>query len=752
MKERLRNPYTLGPIKKRDRLAGRSTELKELEYYLRLAQAGQSPHVALIGQRGIGKTSLLLAAAELARAHSLLPVSIDLNESKVQSAGVFWHDLYSALILAAAVAGCWGGVTGKLYSSLLGQLYQRKTIDLELAVLQFPLIVAAHEGDLAALLCPDALIVHDFAAIREELQRNGSQGVALLVDEGDCLGVQRGLLQMLRNVLQRVDGTCFIIAGTDSLFDIVSDVFSPIPRQFHRLDVSRFSEWTETLELVRKPVPEARDVWPSIATVVQLHEVCQGDPTELQLYCHHMYKAVEDGPADRMELTPAVYRAVRGAYRAHIQTVDEKVLDAIDELPDELLFKSRWLRRRRLSLEQNVELERLRHELKDGNALSTEARQDLQREIAAAYRDLYERGISSSSTSLDLIGGAVTAGYWKSLVQTERTPRWTWVDQSFGWLVRAAVAGALSRDLGRGTVRGQVTDGEIDATQALELLRAGNEFKNISRGDLSRWMLACVAARETDTQSLIDVSYLLRHQRAAGFVVSYVDSDAARLVSIGKSWISERSGVLREHGMILSIDGIKEVSAPTDREISRLARVAGVLPPGDMFGRGVMGEAVELFVNDDLKGALQLFEMLLRDLDEPQIRNNLAYCLIAMGREEEALPHLRKNVESPNSLRQHNLAVAEALNGEVESAKADLRTAWEMQQEDPQDDDVVCMLLLSMDGKSARSVKGLPLTAALLINMLSIDAGESSWCEEKLAERFGGQYHRWLEERQNDQF
>ena len=76
MKERLLNPYTLGPIKKRDRLAGRSTELKELEYYLRLAQAGQSPHVALIGPRGIGKTSLLLAAAELARAHSLLPVSI----------------------------------------------------------------------------------------------------------------------------------------------------------------------------------------------------------------------------------------------------------------------------------------------------------------------------------------------------------------------------------------------------------------------------------------------------------------------------------------------------------------------------------------------------------------------------------------------------------------------------------------------------------------------------------------------------
>ena len=109
MTQRPPNPYTLGPIKKRDRLAGRSAELKEIEYYLELAQVGQSPHLALIGQRGVGKTSLLLAASELAEAHSLLPVAIDLNESKVRSVGVFWHDLYSTLTLAAANAGCWGG-------------------------------------------------------------------------------------------------------------------------------------------------------------------------------------------------------------------------------------------------------------------------------------------------------------------------------------------------------------------------------------------------------------------------------------------------------------------------------------------------------------------------------------------------------------------------------------------------------------------------------------------------------------------
>ena len=222
------NPYTLGPIKSRDRLAARSGELKDIEYYLRLAEAGQSPHLALIGQRGVGKTSLLLAVSSLARARHLLPVAIDLTESKVRSAGVFWHDFYSTLILAAARAGCWGGATGPIYSSLLEQLYHRKVIDLELAVLQFPLVIARHDGDLPSLPCPDSLIVHDFGAVRDELQANGLQGIALLLDEGDCLGAHRSLLQTLRNVLQRVEGICFVIAGTESLFDTVSDVFSPM--------------------------------------------------------------------------------------------------------------------------------------------------------------------------------------------------------------------------------------------------------------------------------------------------------------------------------------------------------------------------------------------------------------------------------------------------------------------------------------------------------------------------------------------
>lgn len=627
----------------------------------------------------------------------------------------------------------------------VSQLYQKKTIDLEFAVLQLPLTIAQHDGELDKLLCPDALVVHDFGAVRKELQQNGLQGIALLLDEGDCLGTQRGLLQMLRNVLQRVEGTCFVITGTEALFDVVSDVFSPIPRQFHRLDVARFAEWTETLELVKRPIPE--DMWPSIATAVELHDVCQGDPTELQLYCHHMYKAVEDDLAEQMALSPGVYRAVRGAYRAHSQAVDVKVLNAIDELPDELLVESRWIRRRRLSLEENTELERLRQELSDGHVLSVDGRRQLHEEVAAGYKELHTRGITASSTSLKLIGGAVTAGYWKSLVQTERTRGWSWVDDGFAPLVRRAVAAALSREIGRGVVRGEVGENEISATEALENLRAGRELGKASRSDLSRLVLACVRAREENSERLVDVSYLLEHQRATRFSITYASSDPVELRKRGDAWMTERDGVLREHGMAVAIEGIREVEAPTNREVSRLAHAAGIIPPGDVFGPGLMSEAVDLFLTNDLAGAVDLFELMLRDRDDPAVRNNLAYCLMVMGRAKEALPHIQKGAEDENSLREHNRGVAESLTGSVESAKETLRHAWEMQEEEPADDDVLCMLLLSKGHTSVVSIEGIPLTGALLVNMLTIGAEEEDWCTEKLAERYGEQYQQWLRQR-----
>src|ERR1022692_4703285 len=79
------NPYKRSPIKKLEDLAGRARERKTIRYYLSLTVSGDSPHLALIGQRGVGKTSLLNGAESIARDLKLLPVRLDMNELKAKS-------------------------------------------------------------------------------------------------------------------------------------------------------------------------------------------------------------------------------------------------------------------------------------------------------------------------------------------------------------------------------------------------------------------------------------------------------------------------------------------------------------------------------------------------------------------------------------------------------------------------------------------------------------------------------------------
>ena len=91
------NPYKRSPIKKLEDLAGRARERKTINYYLSLTATGENPHLALIGQRGVGKTSLLNGAESIAKDLKLLPVRLDMNELKANSPGRFWHDLYQTL-------------------------------------------------------------------------------------------------------------------------------------------------------------------------------------------------------------------------------------------------------------------------------------------------------------------------------------------------------------------------------------------------------------------------------------------------------------------------------------------------------------------------------------------------------------------------------------------------------------------------------------------------------------------------------
>ena len=364
--------------------------MEQIKYYLRLTASGQSNHLALIGVRGIGKTSLLNATEVEARDVKLLPLRIDLNEHKVSSPGHFWHDVYTSLLHESARVGCWGGMQSPIYVDLFQMVHARKRSSPEKAVLHFPLILATHAGPLQDIQVPDQLIIDDFSQTLEELATLGLKGVAILIDEGDCLSINRPLIQMCRNIFQRLGCCSLVLAGTEAVFPTLTDVFSPIPRQFHRVSVNRFSRWQSSNELIRKPFAEPQfkpflPILPSTDTARELHFLCGGDPAELQLYSHHMYRAVErSGPEMPMSLRPEVFRAVLKAYRANAPAELEKAIEAIESLPDQLLFKSSWIRRRNITQEQNVNLRIFDHELKSGETASHEKRGTNSREYSGS--------------------------------------------------------------------------------------------------------------------------------------------------------------------------------------------------------------------------------------------------------------------------------------------------------------------------------------------------------------------------------
>jgi hypothetical protein len=304
-------------------------------------------------------------------------------------------------------------------------IHSRQPGDLEKAVMQLPYVFSCHQGGIDSFDCPDTLVIEDFKSCIVELKSKGLAGIAILIDEADCLGKNVPLLQMFRNIFQVVEHCSLLLAGTEAVFPILSEVFSPIPRQFHRIDVRPFAGWPETMDLVLRPIPkEFHDTLaPSGRVVRELHELCSGAPDEVQLYCHHMYRSVEDGSAKRMALSPHVFREVLHEYRSNSSANVDSVLAAIERLPDKLLFESEWLSRRNLTLEDNIGICVLAEELGRDTALSDEEKSKIITELSDGYKLLFDAGIIEINNCIQLAGRPLSAGFWKSFVEVERGKR-----------------------------------------------------------------------------------------------------------------------------------------------------------------------------------------------------------------------------------------------------------------------------------------------------------------------------------------
>jgi len=301
------NPYDFErPVKDPKLFAGRHRELNEISYYLELAKS-DSPrffNLALIGVRSSGKTSLLNMIEFMANEKGFLPVKISLNNEIVESDVLLFKEVFDGIMTKGVERGMYDGLKGNTY-----RLF-RRIIDLFEVNFELPLLFGTayvgkrKKGENVGL--SQQVLIHDLGELYSEAKKHDIQGIVLLFDECDLLAKNETLLQKMRNAFQEVDGYMLVFSGTERMFPTISEVFSPIPRFFEKIDVGNFKSVEETRECILNPLSEDEKKLVEGSSIVEIHSFTGGSPYEINLVAHHMYKRYKESKTQNIRLTVEV--------------------------------------------------------------------------------------------------------------------------------------------------------------------------------------------------------------------------------------------------------------------------------------------------------------------------------------------------------------------------------------------------------------------------------------------------------------
>ncbi len=353
----LHNPYDFAnPITNQDLFSGRSEELSDIKYYLDEATKAPRPmNLALLGSRASGKTSLLNMIEIEAKDKGFCVARIDLNESDITSPMDFFFKIFDALINTVCefkrpssangdeIQLPFGGLKGKTYTTYLDMISTYDTsVEQKWCPFLFPLHYAKAKlssVDISKHPVSDQILRRDFQSIAKECQHT----LVLLFDECDCINNNVVLLEMIRNIFMNLSGYMLVFAGLPTLFPLMNDVFSPIIRQFKRIEISPYQSLNETRTCIEKPL-ELLGIQPvdiidfeTIFEIAEIHELSGGRPYEINLICHFLFKRIQQRKAEKMTLNLGVLEDVRGELEKEQDISTRPVLSAVRKLKQEKL-------------------------------------------------------------------------------------------------------------------------------------------------------------------------------------------------------------------------------------------------------------------------------------------------------------------------------------------------------------------------------------------------------------------------------
>jgi len=285
---KIKNPFSPGRTVDPQFFAGRQKEINRFLSYLKNTKDGNPMNLALLGDRGIGKSSLLRKFDNLAREQHCITVRIDLDSS-----------FDSINVLASAILAeirQEGQTYAKLFS--VSEKVKKFFRDYRISV---DLLGSGFEIDKKTNSPNSSLAFRDELTKIWKSVKGSVPAIVIMIDEAEELENITGVLQVLRNVFSRLAeqgfGYMLIISGKISLFGRIKQIHSPLARFFNPIPLAELDK-TESLEALEKPLTEsAYQMTKEVKE--QIIEVSEGHPYIIQFSGHYLCEHATNSLIDK---------------------------------------------------------------------------------------------------------------------------------------------------------------------------------------------------------------------------------------------------------------------------------------------------------------------------------------------------------------------------------------------------------------------------------------------------------------------
>jgi tetratricopeptide (TPR) repeat protein len=239
----------------------------------------------------------------MATEKGMLAVKVSLNNETSANEVILFKEIFDNLLTKGAEMRMYGGISDQIYRSF------RRVIDLFDVSAEIPFLfgtayIGFKKGQNTSL--SQQIMVHDLKKVYDEAKNKGIPTIVLLFDESDLFSQNKTLLQKLRNVFSELDGYILVFCGTEKMFPDMSEVFSPVPRLFKRIDVGNFSSIAETKDCILKPLTDEEKKIVNDGSIGEIHAVSSGNPYEVQLLSHFMYRRYREQNTSNISLNIGV--------------------------------------------------------------------------------------------------------------------------------------------------------------------------------------------------------------------------------------------------------------------------------------------------------------------------------------------------------------------------------------------------------------------------------------------------------------